>query len=473
MTAGAAKGSDVRDVIPNYRRLAGTPLRKLAIDIYLAGSRSVMPDEVIPRFLRRRKQVLVAGESEYDLSKGRLFVIGGGKAAGMMARAAERVIGPSNIAAGVVVDKTPSGRTEKVKVLTGGHPVPTSEGEAAVREMLAVVSDLSGDDIVICLFSGGGSALLTYPPHDVSLRDLRRINHQLLLSGAPIREINSVRKHLSRISGGRLARLLRPARVVVLVISDVLGPDDAVASGPACPDSSTYAMALDVVSRYGLLKTAPRGVVDHLVRGSRGDVPETPKPGDPAFESVQRMVVATNRDALDAMRDFAAARGCRTRVMSPELTGDVRAVADRLASEIRKVRAACAGGVTCLLAGGEPTVAVRGTGRGGRCQELAARMIAHLSGTDACAFLAAATDGSDYLPGVAGALIDGDTRRRAKQGNVDIEGLLADNDSYAVHTALDTLILSRPTGTNVCDLFVYLFGRTAMLDQGGAPRRRA
>jgi len=459
----------VRDVITNYRELASTPSRKLALDIYLAGLRSVMPREVIPRFLRREGRQLFAGETAYDLSRGRLFVIGGGKAAGAMSRAVEGIVGPSNIAAGVVVDKTASVETGKSKVLPGGHPVPTGEGVAAVREMLAVVGGLSGEDVVICLFSGGGSALMTCPPRGVTLDDLQQVNRQLLLSGAAIHEINIVRKHLSAISGGRLARLLRPARVVVLVISDIPGDaHDAVASGPACPDPSTYAMALEVVSKYGLLETAPRGVVDHLVRGSRGEVPETPKPGDPVFESVQRMVIATNAGALDAMRDFAAARGCRTRVMSPALTGDVRAVADALASEIRKERAGPE--ATCLLAGGEPTVTVTGSGRGGRCQELAARMIDHVArraapgstgpanrrGTDACAFLAAGTDGSDYLPGVAGGLIDGDTRRRAEQRNVDVPRLLADNDSHAVHAALGTLVLSRPTGTNVCDLFVHV-----------------
>ncbi len=165
-------------------------------------------------------------------------------------------------------------------------------------------------------------------------------------------------------------------------------------------------------------------------------------------------MVATNADALDAMRDFAVGRGCRTRVMSPALTGDVRAVADKLASEIRKARAGPE--AMCLLAGGEPTVTVTGSGRGGRCQELAARMIDHVSRTDACAFLAAGTDGSDYLPGVAGGLIDGGARRRATQRNVDVQRLLADNDSHAVHAALDTLVLTRPTGPNVCALFVHV-----------------
>ncbi|MHC4198867.1 MAG: glycerate kinase type-2 family protein [Planctomycetota bacterium] len=442
-------------VITNYHELASTPSRKLALDIYLAGLRSVMPGEVIPRPLRREGRQLFAGESAYDLSQGRLFVIGGGKAAGAMAQVVERIVGPSNIAAGVVVDKTAGARTGKIKILTGGHPVPTGEGVAAVREMLDLVGGLSGEDVVICLFSGGGSALMTCPPQGVTLENLQQVNRRLLLSGAAIHEINIVRKHLSAISGGRLARLLRPARVVVLVISDIPGADhDAVASGPACPDLSTYAMALDVIRAYGLLETAPRGVVDHLVRGGRGDLPETPKPGDPVFESVQRMVIATNAAALDAMRDFAVGRGCRARVMSPALTGDVRAVAGALASEIRKERAGPEAG--CLLAGGEPTVAVAGSGRGGRCQELAARMIEHVSRTDVCAFLAAGTDGSDYLPGVAGGLIDGDTRRLAEQRSVDLQGLLADNDSHAVHAALDTLVLTRPTGTNVCDLFVHV-----------------
>jgi glycerate-2-kinase len=441
----------------NEADLCTTPLRRVALDVYRAGLAAVVPEAAIPRVMRTEGNVLTVGDRRYDLTRGRPVVVGGGKAAGMMAKVTETVVGADRIAAGIVVDKDLAARPEKVRVFQGGHPVPSREGvEAAVR-LLEMTRGLSPDDLVLCLISGGGSALLTCPVDGVTLDDLQELNRLLLLSGAPIREINTVRKHLSQIAGGRLARHLAPGRVVTLVIADTTETAyDATASGPTCPDPSTFGKAMDVLRTYGLAGRAPARVVAYLEKGEAGEVAETLKPGDAAFESVQRLVIASSRTAAAAAERAAEEAGFRTEVLSADLDGDVADVADRFVREAER-RGGTDG--VCLLAAGEGTVRVTGTGKGGRCQELAARTVNLLERLGSSVFLAAGTDGSDFLPGIGGAIVDSGTAARARAEGLDIESFLEANNTYVFHEALGNLIHTDPTHTNVRDLMIYVRSR--------------
>ena len=446
-------GSPIR----NESDLRSTPLRRAALDVYLAGLAAVVPEAAIPRILRAEGDTLTVAGRSYDLVQGRLLVVGGGKAAGRMAEVVESIVGPDRIAGGLVVDKNLAGRPARVRVRRGGHPVPSPEGVGAARDLLRMTRGLSADDLVLCLISGGGSALLTCPVGGLALEDLQELNRLLLRSGAPIRDVNTVRKHLSQIAGGRLAGHVVPARVVTLVIADTAEtPEDVTASGPTCPDPSTFAMATDVLRRYDLAGCAPPRVVAYLEKGEAGQVPETVKPGDAAFDAVQRVVVASSLTAVGAAERAGQAAGLRTEVLSADLAGDVADVADRFAREAEKRRAE---DDLCLLAAGETTLRVTGEGRGGRCQDLAARMVPSLERLGDGVFLAAGTDGSDFLPGVGGAIVDSATAARARAEGLDLERCLRANDTFAFHEALGNLIRTDPTNTNVRDLMIYIRSR--------------
>jgi glycerate-2-kinase len=440
--------------IRNEADLRSTPLRRAALDVYLAGLKAVVPEAAIPRVMGTKGDCLTVADHAYDLSQGRLLVVGGGKAAGRMAEVVESIVGADRITGGLVVDKDLAAQPKTVRVCQGGHPLPSPEGVRAARDLLEMTRGLSAGDLVLCLISGGGSALLTCPVDGVTLEDLQALNRLLLRSGAPIRDINTVRKHLSQIAGGRLAGHLAPARVVTLVIADTAEtPQDATASGPTCPDPSTFAMAMDVLRRYDLAGRAPPRVVAYLEKGEVGKVPETVKPGDGAFDAVQRVVIASSHTAMASAECAAEDAGFRAEVLSADLAGDVTEVADRFAREAECRRDA---DNVCLLAAGETTVRVTGKGRGGRCQELAARMVPFLENAGDSVFLAAGTDGSDFLSGVGGAIVDSATAARARAEGLDLDRFLDANDTFAFHEALGNLIRTEPTNTNVRDLMICI-----------------
>lgn len=446
------------NIFTNYGQIGRTSLRKMAVELLFEGISSVMPVNVLTEIMQLHDKKLLVKDREYDLSKGNLFVIGGGKASGMMAKVVEEIVGVENISQGIVVDKDISIKAKKVKVMPGGHPIPDERGIKAVVKMLEMIRNLSKDDLVICLISGGGSALLTYPVDGVSLQDMKKMTHLFLVAGTPIYEMNIVRKHLSRISGGHLARLLQPAGVVSLIISDTLDTKyDATASGPTIPDRSTYSMALDVIKKYGILKKTPVSIINHLEKGKQGYFPETPKEEDPLFKKIQNIIAADNKAALKAIKKSAAARGFDAKIISSKLTGDVKAVAERLTEEIRK---SSKKDNVCLVAGGEPTVKVTGPGKGGRCQELAALMINQIKNLKNSTFMAAGTDGSDFLAGVDGAIVDNGTFSQAAKLDLNVKEFLNNNNTYELHEKLNNLILSKPTGTNVNDIMIFLMDKT-------------
>ena len=435
-------------------------LREHARAILDAALKAADAEESVRRNLRRRGDQLVVGRTQLDLlSFRRLWVVGFGKASARMARAVEQLLG-DRIHGGLVVTKYSHGvPLRKVEVLEASHPLPGPEGEAAARRMAELLRQAGEEDLVLCLVSGGGSALLPLPAEGLTLQDKVAVTQLLLRSGATISEVNAVRKHLSAVKGGWLARLAYPARVVGLVVSDVLGdPLDAIASGPLSPDPTTYGDALRVLERYRLLEQVPSPVRQRLERGASGQVPETPKPGDPVFERVSLHVVASVVDAAEGARAAAGRLGYRALVLTTWLEGEAREVGRVVAALAREevVRDRPVRKPACLLMGGETTVTVRGTGRGGRNQELVLASAFGLEGLSGVLVASFATDGTDGPTDAAGAFADGTTLARAKAQALDPEEFLARNDAYAFFEALQDLVRTGPTGTNVNDLVLIL-----------------
>jgi len=380
---------------------------------------------------------------------GRTLVIGAGKAGASMALAVERHWPAGASLEGVVITRHGHGLpTERIKVIEAGHPVPDEAGEVGAREILRKVKGLGPDDLLLALISGGGSALLSLPAEGVSMDALKATTRELLKSGARIEEINTVRKHLSAIQGGRLAGACK-APVLALVISDVTGDDPThIASGPCAPDPTTYADALAVLERHGV--SAAPSVLQHLRRGKSGEIPETPKPGDPLFSRVENRVVATARLALGAAEDFFHSHGIRTRNLGDLITGEAREVASAQEALARPI-AGRGEPPVAIVSGGECTVTVRGRGRGGRCTEFLLALAIGLDGLPKVQAIACDTDGIDGSEDNAGAVLLPDSLSRAARRGVDARKLLADNDAYGFFSSLGDLVETGPTRTNVND----------------------
>ena len=379
-------------------------------------------------------------------------VVGAGKAAAAMARAVEEHwAGPLS---GLVVTRYGHAVTTRViEVIEAAHPVPDDAGRAAAGRILDAVRDLGADDLVLCLISGGGSALLTLPAEDVGLADKRALNRQLLRAGATIGEINCVRKHLSAIKGGRLAAAAAPARVVALAISDVPGDDPSIiASGPTVADPSTFSDALAVLDKYGI-ETPLRGFLE-----AADD--ETPKPGDPRLACAETRLIARPLDALDAAIAAAEAAGYTPQVLGDSLEGEARDAAAAHAELVRQ--AVAAGRPAAIISGGEFTVTIKGAGRGGPNAEYALALAIALDGLAGVDAIACDTDGIDGSEDNAGAMIDPDTLARAAALGLDPAARLADNDAYGFFDALGDLVVSGPTLTNVNDF------RCILVDPGAA-----
>ena len=390
---------------------------------------------------------------------GQIVVVGAGKASGAMAAAAEQVLG-ERIADGLVVVKDGyRADTRRVRLVEAGHPVPDARGEAAARGIRGLAEAAGPDDLLLVLVSGGGSALTPAPVPPISLADKQAMTRLLLAAGATINQLNAVRKHCSLLKGGQLARAAAPARVHALLLSDVIGdPLDVIASGPTAPDASTFAEALGILARFDLTRRAPATIVERLQRGARGEVAETPKPDDPVFHRVTNTVIGNNRLVVDAAAERARALGYFPHVLTRALEGEAREVARSLAELARRVRegAGPVAAPACLIAGGETTVTVRGTGSGGRCQEWALAAAIELEGVEGIVALAAGTDGTDGPTSAAGAVADGRSGPRARALGHDPRARLADNDSNPVLAALGDLVVTGPTNTNLLDVYLLL-----------------
>jgi hydroxypyruvate reductase len=434
-------------------------LRDHARQILAGALRAADAEASVRRVLRRDGDDLVVGDLRLALRDfARVWLVGFGKASVRMARAAEEALG-ERVDGGLVITKVGHAvPLRRVEVVEASHPLPGPEGERAGRRILELLGGAGERDLVVCVISGGGSALLPVPAEGLTLRDKVAVTDLLLRSGANIREVNAVRKHLSAVKGGWLARAAYPARVVGLVVSDVVGNHlDAIASGPFSPDPTTYADALEVLRRYGLVDRVPAAVREWLERGAAGELPETPKLGDPAFQRVTLVVVASVVEAVEGAREAAEQLGYRTLVLTTSLEGEAREVG-RVAAVAREeaARGRPVPTPACLLLGGETTVTVRGQGRGGRNQELALAAACALDGVERVLVVSFATDGTDGPTDAAGAFADGRTVARGRELGLQAERYLEANDSYSFFDALGDLVRTGPTGTNVNDVVVVL-----------------
>ncbi len=426
--------------------------------IFDAGVRAVAPDAALMRHVCLEDgQLLVDGQSWKLPRRGRLLVLGAGKGVAPMGAAVEELLG-DRIDTGMLVVKYGHGLPlQQIAQVEAAHPVPDAAGAAATRALLELAAGAAADDLVLCLLTGGASALTPASVSGVTLEDMQQVTELLLRSGATITELNAVRKHLSRFSGGQLARTAAPAGVVSVIVSDVVGDAlDVIASGPTAPDVSTFADCMDILARYGLGSAMPPAVLRHLRQGQLHQEAETPKPGDALFRHVQNTLVATNRQALDAAAEQARSHGFRPVILTDRMVGEAREQAALLVTQARQMAAELAADAqpVCLLAGGETTVTLRGRGRGGRNQEMALAASLALQDCPHICALFAGTDGTDGPTDAAGGC--------AWAGNLAVAGLeqarraLEENDSYAILHHCGALLRTGPTRTNVMDLAILL-----------------
>lgn len=428
--------------------------------IFNAGLAAAEPGLCVHRALSIADGVLQCGTRHLPLdSISRLRVIGAGKATPAMALAAEEILG-DRIEIGAINTKYGHALTpQHIETFECGHPVPDAAGVAGAQRQLEILEGLDSDALVLCLFSGGGSALLPAPADGLSLAEKQETTRLLLACGATIDEINALRKHLSSVKGGLLARAAAPARVLALMLSDVIGdPLDTIASGPTSPDPTTFSYCLELVDRYDLRPQLPTTVRQRLENGSNGLLAETPKTGDPCFAATENIVIGNSSLAIDAATQKARDLGYEVLVLTSRLQGEAReaavtltAIAQEIASANRPVTRPA-----CVITGGETTVTLRGDGKGGRNQELALSAALHLDGWPAITLLSGGTDGTDGPTDAAGAIVDGHTLTSARKQGLEARDFLARNDSYNFFHALNDLVITGPTGTNVMDLQILL-----------------
>ena len=444
-------------IIKNRDELSTSRLRKQALDILESAINRVLPPNIMKSALRydAAGRMLTVNGDTYSLSRGRLFVIGGGKASGLMAETLESIIHPENISAGVINSKSQDYKTSKIKIVPAGHPIPDQRGISGVKEMLALRErySINENDLILCLISGGGSALMPYPVEEIDLADKQKITELLLSSGAEIDEINALRKHLSEIKGGRLGRFYSPATVVSLLLSDVIGNNmSVIASGPTFPDPSTFSDALSVLEKYSLLEAAPERVTDYLRKGCQGNAEETPK----TLDNCHNYIIGDNKLALEAMAKKAEEAGFTPFIVTAEQKGETTAVAISRANELLSTKYAA---YDAILIGGETTPKLpANAGKGGRNQHYAAvSMLAMKQYPGKWVMASMGTDGSDFLPDVAGAMVDNHSLDSAKARGIDIKAYLDRYDSNTLLARIgSSLIVTGDTGTNVGDVIIYL-----------------
>lgn len=434
--------------------------------ILQAALQAVEPGAAVRRWFRRKGSTLIVAGTEYSLlTYHRVFLVGVGKAAVSMGSAAEEILYP-HLTRGFLLTKdgyarNPAGLQNRsgIIILEAGHPIPDDRGLDGAQQITELLAGAREDDLVVCLISGGGSALLPSPPPGITLADLQILTSTLLGCGATINEINIIRKHLDTLKGGNLARLAAPARLITLILSDVVDdPLDVIASGLSVPDPTTFSDAYGVLERYQILDKVPESIIDHLRLGMHGKLPDTPKPGDALFERVYNVIVGSNRLAAEAALKQARNEGFHSMLLTTSMQGEARQ-AGRMLGAIAKEIVASGNPLcrpACIVAGGETTVTVNGAGKGGRNQELALGAVEDLAGLNDVVLVTLATDGGDGPTDAAGAVVSGETLMRAQRLGLSPFEYLARNDSYHFFDQLGDLLRPGPTLTNVNDLAFVL-----------------
>lgn len=435
--------------------------RELMIDIFYAALSAVDPYEAVRRALMVDDNRLFAGGEVYDLKQfDRVIVIGAGKACSRMALAVEESLKDLIEGGLIIVKYGHSAALGKVDQIEASHPLPDISGVEGTERIMEMVRNADKKTLVICLLSGGGSALLVSPLPGIDLEDKQKATEIFLKAGASVSEVNTVRKHLSSVKGGRLAQAAYPATVLTLILSDVIGNAfDVIASGPTAPDSTTFQDAAAIIEKYELRRLLPGRVVSLIERGIKGEEPETAKSADACFDRTRNVIVGAIALALSAAREKAAAAGLSPEVVTAELQGEAREAAGILArTAVHARNTLIPGERRCFLFGGETTVTVGGNGLGGRNQELALAFALEIEGIPGITLLSAGTDGTDGPTDAAGAIVDGGTMKKAREYGMDPAAYLERNDSYSFFKRFDSLtgekshIITGPTGTNVMDL---------------------
>jgi glycerate 2-kinase len=427
--------------------------------IFLAGIERVLPEKLITSVMALSDETLSIDYLTFHLpSIENIYVIGSGKASASMAAEVEKILGFRITDGHISVKYGHSCKLKYITVTEAGHPIPDSNGYKATKEILRIANNASHNDLVICLLSGGGSVLMPDFPEGSSPDDMNKVNHLLIDSGACIQEINAVRKHLSVVKGGQLARAVSPATLVSLILSDVAGnPLDVIASGPTTPDPTTFQQALAVLEKFNITQLVPVQILKYLHEGESRKRPETMKPGDCMFENTFNVIVGTNRIALEAARERAFEFNFNSIIIDDQLQGDTNSVAEYIvetslifqkdSNEIKPV---------CLLFGGETTVKMTGKGKGGRNQHLALQCAALLRDRPGITILCAGTDGTDGPTDAAGAVVDSETAITARSKYLNIEKYISDFDSYSFFKKAGGHVFTGPTMTNVMDIIVVI-----------------
>lgn len=454
----------------NEKKLLGNAIsigdkraRKASLQILKAALDSVDPQVTIKSHIHRIGNILKVDDLTFDLDKlQRVFVVGGGKASGAMAEAVEEILGDKLIGGFINVLRGTKSyfKTRKILLHEAGHPIPDEDGVEGARKIVQIVNKAKKGDLVICLISGGGSALMPLPVTGITVQDKQKLTEALLKCGATIDEINAVRKHISELKGGQLAKAAYPATLVSLILSDVVGDLlDTIASGPTAPDKTTFNDAILILRKYNLWKDlTPETITKRLEAGLRGEIPETPKPDDKAFDKTYSVVVGNNRYAALAACRKAESLGFNSMLLSSMVEGEARHVGTAYAGIMKEILHSNnpIPKPAVVVAGGETTVTATGSGKGGRNQELVLSAASKVNGLKGVAIASINTDGIDGPTDAAGAIADGQTTARAKEKKLVPMKFLINNDSFHFFLKLDDLIFTGPTGTNVSDLTVMV-----------------
>lgn len=436
--------------------------RKIILELLEVGINSVLPENLIPSLVKIENEKLIIEHLEFQLSKLRnLYVVGAGKASGTMATAIEPILEPYITDGFINIPEGTKNRypTRKIKLNEATHPIPSEKGVYGAHKIIEMVSKANEHDIILFLLSGGASALLPLPAESISLDHFQLLNKLLIKSGATIQEINTVRKHCSQIKGGQLAKIAYPGKIVTLILSDVIGnPLESIASGPTVPDPTTFDGAIAILKKYKLWKKVNDSVRNHLKQGSMKKIPETPKPSDEVFKNTITIIIGDINLACEAIKQVAERNGFTSYIHSTNLTGEARDIGKEFFIKAKnyyyKLKSQDSRPII-FIAGGEPTVTVKGNGKGGRCQEMGLAIISEFQELSDLVFGAIGTDGIDGFTDIAGIIIDKQSANQMKMKQLDYKKFLNNNDSYNFFKEIyGSQIETGPTGTNVNDIIL-------------------